>query len=215
MEKGEDEGKIIVNQFAQPEFGVINRWKVYEKIHGSCIRLMFTIDKFEVRGKSDKSQFNPKVLEQLNKIARHIQSEVVNLLEIEDDTTIIIYGEVVGGLIQGKDYQYGKKNIEDVGFYVFDIVRLKENNRYWINDEEREEITKKLGLNHVPYLGIHNTNDIIINVKEGYNSKIDNTIRAEGFVCRPIVPLFDKYYKRIIWKLKTHDFEKGIVYSGG
>ena len=58
---------------------------------------------------------------------------------------IAIQGEIIGPRIQGNKYKRGKQE-----FYVFDIYDIDEQS--YLSSGERIELTRKLGLNHVPHV---------------------------------------------------------------
>lgn len=92
---------------------------------------------------------------------------------------IILYGEIYGAGIQ-KNYEYGLKDIEFVGF------DLKMDNEYHPTDSAQYEITELLGLPHVEVLydGVWNQE---IQDKFTFNNFIEGTkVPHEGIVIKEI-----------------------------
>lgn len=113
-----------------------------------------------------------------------------------------IYGEGYGMKIQ----KGGNYIPDGVGFIVFDV---KVNNIYLLR-EAREEIAAKLGAPSVPYMGQFTIDEAIEFVRKGFKSTIaaNKDYLAEGLVLTTPVGLKDRMGNRIIFKVKTCDWEK-------
>ena len=113
-----------------------------------------------------------------------------------------IYGEGYGMKIQ----KGGNYIPDGVGFIVFDV---KVNNIYLLR-EAREEIASKLGAPSVPYMGQFTIDEAIEFVRKGFKSTIaaNKDYLAEGLVLTTPLGLKDRMGNRIIFKVKTCDWEK-------
>ena len=111
-----------------------------------------------------------------------------------------LYGEGYGAGIQRGGYYR-----EDVAFIGFDV---KVNDMYLLR-AQRDEIFNKLGADIVPYIGQFTIDEAIEFVKKGFNSKIAKKEHlAEGLVLRTPMELKNRRGERIIFKVKTCDWNK-------
>jgi len=119
-----------------------------------------------------------------------------------------IYGEGYGVKIQ----KGGNYISNGVGFIVFDV---KVNNLY-LNRLAMEEIADKLGAPHVPYMGEMTIDEAIEFVKKGFKSTIaeNKDYDAEGLVLKTSLGLKTRMGERIIFKVKTCDWNKYFAKYG-
>ena len=128
------------------------------------------------------------------------QFNVYELDETKIPKRYTLYGEGFGAGIQSGGY-YRKDN----SFIGFDV---KVDNMYLLR-ENRDEIFKKLGVDIVPFIGKFTIDEAIEYVKKGFNSNIaEETHLAEGLVLRTPIGLQSRRGERIIFKVKTCDFQK-------
>ena len=128
------------------------------------------------------------------------QFNVYELDETKIPKRYTLYGEGYGAGIQSGGY-YRKDN----SFIGFDV---KVDNMYLLR-ENRDEIFKKLGVDIVPFVGKFTIDEAIEYVKKGFNSNIaEETHLAEGLVLRTPIGLQSRRGERIIFKVKTCDFQK-------
>lgn len=128
------------------------------------------------------------------------QFNVYELDETKIPKRYTLYGEGYGAGIQSGGY-YRKDN----SFIGFDV---KVDNMYLLR-ENRDEIFKKLGVDIVPYIGAFTIDEAIEFVKRGFNSKVaEESHLAEGLVLRTPMGLNTRRGERIIFKVKTCDFQK-------
>ena len=128
------------------------------------------------------------------------QFNVYELDETKIPKRYTLYGEGFGAGIQSGGY-YRKDN----SFIGFDV---KVDNMYLLR-ENRDEIFKKLGVDIVPFVGKFTIDEAIEYVKKGFNSNIaEETHLAEGLVLRTPMGLKTRRGERIIFKVKTCDFQK-------
>lgn len=128
------------------------------------------------------------------------QFNVYELDETKIPKRYTLYGEGYGAGIQSGGY-YRKDN----SFIGFDV---KVDNMYLLR-ENRDEIFKKLGVDIVPFVGKFTIDEAIEYVKKGFNSNIaEEPHLAEGLVLRTPMGLQSRRGERIIFKVKTCDFQK-------
>jgi len=120
-----------------------------------------------------------------------------------EEIPIYIYGEYFGEGIQSCGKRYISKGNK---FLVFDIKQQG----WWTPKEVRDSLCEELGLEQVPFLGIMTLSEIEDMVYKGFTTKYeeasDKTLMEEGIVARPTIPLFDGSNKRVIIKVKYHDY---------
>ena len=128
------------------------------------------------------------------------QFNVYELDETKIPKRYTLYGEGFGAGIQSGGY-YRKDN----SFIGFDV---KVDNMYLLR-ENRDEIFKKLGVDIVPFMGTFTVDEAIEFVKKGFNSNVaEEPHLAEGLVLRTPIGLQSRRGERIIFKVKTCDFQK-------
>ena len=203
--------KVLTDQIRCPEFELVRWWLVTDKIDGTNVRVILTPDgDVEIRGRTDKAQFNPEVLQTLQDMfpADRVQSA----FEQEDEgkwglwPTVVLYGEGYGEKIQ-KGGKYRKRQ----SFRLFD-VRVGD---WWLNWDDVCDVANKLEIKTVPVvtlLTVPLTNwdgDITRFLQSSevawQDSKYD-CIDAEGIVARTDPLLFTRRGDRVMWKLKFKDF---------
>lgn len=134
------------------------------------------------------------------------QFNVYELDETKIPKRYTLYGEGYGAGIQAAGY-YRKDN----SFIGFDV---KVDDMYLLR-ENRDEIFNKLGVDIVPFVGKFTIDEAIEYVKKGFNSNIaQETHLAEGLVLRTPMGLKTRKGERIIFKVKTCDFNKYFVKYG-
>lgn len=128
------------------------------------------------------------------------QFNVYELDETKIPKRYTLYGEGYGNGIQSGGY-YRKDN----SFIGFDV---KVDNMYLLR-ENRDEIFNKLGVDIVPFVGKFTIDEAIEFVKKGFRSKISEEDHfEEGLVLRTPMGLKNRQGERIIFKIKTCDFQK-------
>ena len=92
--KRDIKGKIITDIFSEKEFEYLanNNWIFTEKIDGTNIRLYWNDNKFEIKGRTEKSQIPKNLYENLIKLTQEIQPKMLDLFP---DKNVILYGEYV------------------------------------------------------------------------------------------------------------------------
>ena len=148
----------------------------------------------KVGGKTDNAQIPADLVAHLYDIV-----DQTKLKETFGPTTAVIYGEGYGAGIQKVGTLYSKTK----KFIAFDVFV---DNKWWVNWENTVDITKKLNLDVVPYIGDMTLEEAVEIVRKGFPSKLNPELQAEGLVGRTVETLFDKKGNRLIIKLKTKDF---------
>jgi len=206
---------VVTDELRNPVFGIINSWQVTEKIDGMNIRVLFSADgKVEFRGRTDAAQLPGDLIKYLYETFTPDKMKVLWNKEKDgvvtvDPTDIILYGEGYGAGIQKGGGDYGKAK----RFRLFDVLI---GGRWWLNWQNTLDVADKLGIQTAPYLGELPLPEIVDRVRTGFTSLVmdegHKERQAEGIVARTIEPLFDMRGNRVIIKLKTKDFVKGIKY---
>jgi len=218
------DGKRFVNvkrlSLRRPEFGMIKRWSLTEKIHGMNTRItLFDNGEVVYGGKTDEAQMPSELLEYLKKIFTSEKMKSVFWLpnrRIPKSATI--YGEGYGpGIVPGSGIYRS-----DVAFRLFDCLIIDEDNNWWLERDSLEDIARKLGIKCVPLLGVinflpHSVEEIrqifidhrnrMVIVEDG--GQVEFASEGEGVVAKTYPELlFNRKGERIMWKLKIKDFER-------
>ena len=109
-----------------------------------------------------------------------------------------MYGEGYGAKIQS-----GGNYIPDgVDFVLFDI----KIGDMWLQREDVQDVSEKLGIRIVPIIGKGTLSDAIEMTKKGFNSQWGDFM-SEGLVMRPETELKTRQGRRVITKIKHKDFK--------
>lgn len=198
--------KVIEGQLREPEFGLVSRWLVTEKIDGTNVRVFWEKGAVRFGGRTDNSQMPTFLLAYLQQ-----QFTPVALAGAFDEgVRATLFGEGYGPKIQkgGGNYR------DDVSFRLIDVVVYGEDDHvWWLTWDNVVDVAAKLSVETVPVLGRDaSIEEAIATVKNGAHSQVafiekqGNEITAEGIVCRTDPPLFTRRGHRVAWKLKTKDF---------
>ena len=189
---------LIEGQWTTPEFGMLanTRWVFTEKVDGTNIRVLFDPQAhpiLEFRGRTDRAQLPPKLLEALRGLF------TLDSLGRVFDGPVCLYGEGYGSGIQKAGASYRP----DQSFVLFDVS---------LNGVvlERENVCSggvQLGVEVVPEVGVGTLYEMINRVRLGHRS-VWGDFPAEGIVARPEFELRDRLGNRIITKVKAKDFPK-------
>ena len=189
--------KLIEGDFTNNEFKYLanNVWIGTEKIDGTNIRVIWDGQHVTFRGRTDRAILNDRILKMLQE-----KFDDDNLKETFGETPVILFGEAYGERIQ-KGHNYIPNGVD---FILFDI----KIGHWWLDDDGINENADKLGIDVVPIIAAGTIYDLIDIVKHGFKSTIahNHDYDAEGLVCKPDIPLFDRAGRRIITKIKTRDF---------
>lgn len=120
-----------------------------------------------------------------------------------------IYGEGYGTKIQACGSQYLKDSNKVIGFDV--KVTSNNGDELYLLNKNRDEIMNKMGMPIVPTIGYFTIQEAINYVKRGFVSHVaenNKAFIAEGLVCKSPVGLKNRQGQRIIFKVKTCDWNK-------
>jgi len=218
------DGKRFVDvkrlRLRRPEFGMIKRWSLTEKIHGMNTRItLFDNGEVVYGGKTDEAKMPSELLEYLKKIFTSEKMKSTFWLpnrRIPKSATM--YGEGYGpGIVPGSGIYRS-----DVAFRLFDCLIIDEDNNWWLERYSLEDIARKLGIKCVPLLGVinflpHSVEEIrqifidhrnrMVIVEDG--GQVEFASEGEGVVAKTYPELlFNRKGERIMWKLKIKDFER-------
>lgn len=192
--------KKFTKEFACPEFGLINSWKVYEKIDGTNIRVFYipaTEEKeayLYINGRTNNAEVPSGLMDFLiNKF------NVNQFIENFGSKPVCFFGEGIGKKIQSSLYG------DDFDFILFDI-KIGE---YWLDYINIVGIANIFQLKVVTPIFLNGTlSEIEEYVKfTNPNSMLNSSVAAEGVVCHPLSQLFDRKGNRVMFKLKVKDFK--------
>lgn len=232
---GPKKGKMIRGDWTTPELEYLagNEWEFTEKVDGTNIRIGFNqivdagragewgvLHEPVFGGRSDNAVIPTPLMQYLEETFTTERFEKAGFEW--KPPAVTLFGEGYGPKIQG-----GGKYRADHSFVLFD-VKIGD---WWLSRENVNDIAERLGLDSVPTLGTGTLQDAIDIVSSGLtwdkNGRMRNwggvdsnnkrvfaglksqwgDFEAEGLVCRPIVPLFDRKGNRIICKVKSVDFK--------
>lgn len=200
----------VTSEFRNPEYVLIKEWLITEKIHGTNIHIRVAPDWstgaiVSILGRTDKVQIPSFLMEELRRI---FSSKAFSHVFDEDVTEAWLFGEGYGEKIQkgGGNYREG------VSFRLFDVVVVGSTQPWWLNWSDVEDIAAKLNIRTVPVLRRDAPVEIIRACVDGPSivaaEESGKDYQREGIVARTEPLLFDRRGRRIMWKLKTQDFEK-------
>lgn len=203
--------KVKPDEVRLPEFDLVNRWLITEKIDGTNIRVVWQDDKITFGGRTDNAQIPAFLLATLQQMFTEdamrgaFQSE-----EGEMPRYIDLFGEGYGEKIQ----KVGSRYRSGTSFRLFDVWV----DGWWLNWSNVKDVAKKLNIQTVPVLThfgrlIKSPEELEWHFESGKgHSQVtldedgDSELIAEGVVARTDPLLFDRKGHRIMWKLKFKDF---------
>ena len=180
------------------------RWFCQEKLDGMNIRFFCNYENkdFKYFGRTDKADIPNHLQETLNPIITKIKE--TNTCEILPKTQkFILYGEGFGHKIQKGGLYLGK----ETAFNLFDCyVFIPEGRGFWLEQPLLVQLANLLNLTLAPEREDMTIAEAIEKVRAGFQSKY-GTAQSEGLILRTRYPLFDSFGNRLIFKLKTKDFQ--------
>ena len=194
--KRTQQGVFILGEYATKEIEYLAdmQWEWTEKVDGTNIRIGIDADgTYRVGGRTERAQIPAVLLDSI--AALNLREKLPGVT----DGPICLYGEGYGGSIQKAGATYGNPQ----RFVLFD-VRIGD---WWLLQPDVNDIASKLGIDVVPIVGRGTLAEGEEHVRHGMVSTW-GAFEAEGIVCRPMVPLFDRRGRRVIVKLKTKDYRK-------
>jgi len=177
---------LLEGEFAKHEFEYlsVNDWTYTEKVDGTNIRVYLGDMEPEFKGKTDRANLHPLLVEALQGMFPGPADPMV------------LYGEGYGPKIQS-----GGKYRETQSFVLFDVFC----GGLWLERTNVEDIASQLSIPVVPVIGKGSLFDMVDLVRGGFKSQWGNFM-AEGSVARPVIELMNRRGERVITKLKHRDF---------
>lgn len=190
---------LLEGQFSLPEFEYLqnNIWEWTEKVDGTNIRIQYADGQVVFQGKSQNSQIPAQLVQRLREVFDPL---IPQLSEIFPDGGCL-YGEGCGPKIQKGGENYGAHP----DFILFDVLV----GGWWLSRPNVQDVADKLGLRVVPVIGEGTLGEMVERARRGFSS-IWGDFQAEGIVARPQVELQTRGGERILTKIKTRDFPKGV-----
>lgn len=181
-------------------------WHLTEKVDGTNIRVIWDGNRVEFRGKTDKANLPPRLVERLEKLFEFGEE----MFEQEwGETPVTFYGEGFGSKIQsGGDY-FPDSNDGQNEFALFD-VRIE---NVWLDRASVGDIALKFNVDYTPT--IPNGYSLNKHILKVMGDVLNDTIPVsrwggekpiEGYVARTEPQFLDKRGNRIITKIKYSDF---------
>jgi hypothetical protein len=208
---------VNVSKLRRPEFGNIKRWSITEKIHGRNTRVtLFDNGEVVYGGKTDDAEIPTELLEYLRETFTQEKMKMVFWLPDKPiPKSATIYGEGYGpGTVPGSGIYRS-----DVSFRLFDCLVKSEDENWWLERSNLEDIAGKLGIKCVPILGFIDflpvnsreiENIFLVNTKKLVATEESGKVggKPEGIVATTEEMLFNRKGERVMWKLKIKDFKK-------
>lgn len=190
---------VDTKSYRRPEFAHIDQWLWTEKLDGSNISIAASKFGTTWRGRTPNSQFNLEIVNHLNLRVEAWTGILDNVLNENKLDSIEFFGEVFGPNIQN-----GQKYASTINTKFFDI---RVDQRLWLDWNTCREYSRVLGY-EMPAFGLVGTNALVDMVREGFPTKESRHGGwAEGIVAKTPIPLYNNNNDRLIWKLKTKDFD--------
>jgi len=206
QEGGPDKGKMIDGAWTKPEFELLKdlKWEATEKIDGTNIRVDWDGEKVTFGGRTDKAQIPAHLVARLMDLFSVEKFATINAARDEPLPPMTIFGEGYGEKIQaaGKDYMPNG----GVDLILFDVWA---GSSWWSRDAV-QYMAGLFGLDTVQDAGPMTLEESIAHVEGGFRSNMGIGM-AEGLVLRAPLGLCDHNGSRLIVKVKTRDFVRGMV----
>lgn len=167
-----------------------------EKIHGTSAHISWKENRIHLYSGGCKLSIFENMLDQDN---------LRKQFEEFGQDSVVIFGELYGGKMQGMAKTYGK----ETKFIVFE-VKVGDT---WLTVPTAEKIALKFGLEFVHYNRVPATIEALDKEREAYSVQaIRNGMGAdkqrEGIVIRPLEEMVDYRGNRVITKYKNDDFRE-------
>jgi hypothetical protein len=143
FKRDETTHKLIIGNFRLPEFRMINRWHVTEKIDGTNMRVIYDpgTKTVEIRGRSDNASIHPDLMRHMEEVftVDRVSAQFDEYLGDDPDTTVTIYGEGYGAGIQKGGGDYNQEKV----FRAFDVCYHRpERNSWWFQCWAKKNLSK-------------------------------------------------------------------------
>jgi len=199
--------KVIESKIRLPEFLMINKWRITEKIDGTNVRINYVPDNtVSIYGRTENAQMPTFLLNYLTKIFT-IERFKQAFPDLKPDGVDMVttYCEGYGPRIQKGGGNYRK----DVSVRLFDVKVGK----WWLEPDNIESVAQKLGVKTVPTISDFTIEQAVAFVKTQPLSQVANedggnlAYQMEGIVARTVPLLLRRNGERLMWKLKASDFK--------
>lgn len=201
FKRREKDRSFILGDYSCPEFELVKRWRVEEKVDGTNVRIVYDPnaqgDKVTILGRSKDSGMPTYLVEFLK---NHFTPDRLNQAFGESKYTCTLYGEGYGHTIQSAGPKYRK----DVAFMLFD-VRV---GTFWFTREAAREKAELLQIPFPPDLGIMTEAEImdfVLSKPASHCSLLPQPM--EGIIARTEPLMLFRNGKPVMWKLKVRDFK--------
>lgn len=194
--------RIIPGDWATPELDYLsgNDWVFTEKVDGTNIRVFWGDGVRTYGGRTDNAQLPAVLLPRLDEIFA-----TDRLKKAFEYGPVMFYGEGYGPKIQsGARYTEAAEHQHD--FVLFDVEVLSQDGWLWLEYPNVEDIAAKLGIPVVPVIGSGTLEDAAKLAENGFASRWNDALQAEGIVARPAVDLMSRRGERLITKIKAKDY---------
>jgi len=196
--------KVNPEKIRMPEFEIIKKWHVTEKIDGTNVRVAWLIEEKRLvfGGRTDNAQMPVQLIS-------YLQDTFKPEMFMDFDADVTLFGEGYGEKIQkgGGNYRRG------VSFRLFDVLIGK----WWLEPDSIANVADRIGICTAPVLGVieslPTTIVDLVNIvgEHSRTAMLDGGagLRPEGIVARSMPLLFCRNGGRVMWKLKFKDFPDG------
>jgi len=211
---------IMVEKLRRPEFELIKRFQITEKINGRNTRItLFDDGEVVFGGKTDNADIPSELIKYL--IKTFTPEKMQNTFWGDPEKipkSVTLYGEGYGAKMSSGSGIYRRGN--DVSFRLFDCF-IEE---WWLERENLEDIASKLEIKCVPIIAtidflpksaseihelFYNVKDLLVASEEGnYSNTTLQLSPPEGIVAKTVPLLFNRKGEKVMWKLKIKDFKK-------
>jgi ATP-dependent RNA circularization protein (DNA/RNA ligase family) len=205
----DDKFKVIPTEIRMPEFSLVNRWVITEKVDGTNVRVALHPDgTVEFGGRTNDAQMPTFLLEYLQRTFTPDKMKEA----FQPESLVILFGEGYGPKIQkGGNYS------DRIGFRLFDCVVAGDipGGWWWMEDQSIKNIADNLGILTVPYITtIDCLPTSLADLAEILGSSVvsmqdigRHDYTPEGIIARTSPMLFTRRGERVMWKLKYRDFK--------
>jgi hypothetical protein len=203
-DRDEKTHKVIPGKLRLPEFALVSRWLVTEKVDGTNLRIWLRADgAVKYGGRTDAAQLPATIVDWLQ---THLPAERFAGI-FEAGAQAILFGEGYGPKIQKGGGLYRA----DVSFRLFDVALIPPERAswWWLARANVEDVAAKLGIATVPVLAV----DAPLESALGFVSCASQVAELdggagcthEGIVARTDPLLFTQKGARLMFKLKGRD----------
>lgn len=203
--EGNNKGLLIDGAWTKLEFEVLQNisWEASEKIDGTNISIVWDqeLSLLELHGRTANALIPSELV---NLFVDRFSVDLFRTLKLP---SMIIYGEGYGRGIQKIGSQYKSDGVDT---RVFDIWC----GGFWLSRANIFDITMRLPLGRVPQFFDMNLEEAMKMVEEGFDSRIGGSAQAEGLVLKAPYGMLDRRGDRIMLKVKTCDFKRGLYCDG-